>query len=263
VTHTVTVRIVGLPVEIHLQASEHHATLTRELALIGASDDPAAVPARVRDLADQMRAQYAGIGEEPQALMAAAAEAKVPTVDLVYELPADIVDGVKALDALLDELDAYCAAGQLLTLVTPPELANYRRWFLGEFIEQITTGRPPQPWRELPAGEVNEPNEQPGGAAASGVVRITGDLDFAGAALVRTELARRIDGGDATLEVDMAECGFIDSVGVSLLLTTRARCLERGGQLRITAVQRAVERTLVYAGVFDLLTEPDRPEAPS
>ena len=49
-------------------------------------------------------------------------------------------------DALLDEADDYCRAGEtLLTLATPAPALAFRRWFLGEFVRQAA-GEPPRPW---------------------------------------------------------------------------------------------------------------------
>jgi len=53
------------------------------------------------------------------------------TLKTTYQLPATVVDAVRALDAILDEADEYCLAGKhLLTLATPPDLVTFRRWYL-------------------------------------------------------------------------------------------------------------------------------------
>ena len=47
---------------------------------------------------------------------------------------------------MLEEADDYCRRGDhLLTLATPEEERRFRRWFIGEFVDQIE-GKPPTPW---------------------------------------------------------------------------------------------------------------------
>jgi anti-anti-sigma factor len=45
----------------------------------------------------------------------------------------------------------------------------------------------------------------------------------------------------------------VDSVGISLLLTTLARLRDSGGSLVLVNVNDAVRRTLHHAGIVDLL----------
>ena len=92
----------------------------------------------------------------PGAVLEAALRARREHVDLVYEVPPEIVDACQNLLALLDEADDYCLAGEhLVTLTSPPEVRAYREWFLREFIEQVA-GRPPTPWSQH-----QEPAERP------------------------------------------------------------------------------------------------------
>ena len=64
------------------------------------------------------------------------------------------------------------------------------------------------------------------------MIVIDDDLDLEGAAAVRGPLSNLLDGGVVHLTIDLAQCEFIDSVGISVLLTTREQLLSsRGGSL--------------------------------
>ena len=65
--------------------------------------------------------------------------------ELVFGVPASIVESVAELDAVLDEADQWCRQDQMLVLATPPDLVAYRRWYLEEFRRQVA-GESPRPW---------------------------------------------------------------------------------------------------------------------
>jgi hypothetical protein len=72
----------------------------------------------------------------------------VQEIDLLYRMPPDVADAVVRAEVLLDEADEYCRRGEhLLTLVTPPDLLELRRWFFAEFIGQ-PAGKEPMSWPE-------------------------------------------------------------------------------------------------------------------
>jgi hypothetical protein len=54
------------------------------------------------------------------------------------------------LDNLLDETDAYCAAGvELLSLEPASEVVTIRKWLIGEIVRQAE-GHPAVPWPDSP-----------------------------------------------------------------------------------------------------------------
>lgn len=143
----IEVRIVSLPVDVYLRAAEHNDELMREFALV-ASDgghDEAAVPTRLLALVDELRSRFSGFTTQPEAELREAAVRGDPTIDLFYLVPPDVARGAADLDRLLDEADAFCQAGDLLTLATPPEALAFRRWLLGEFVRQAA-GEAPAAW---------------------------------------------------------------------------------------------------------------------
>jgi hypothetical protein len=152
----VTVRIVDLPVELHARAREHSEGLQREFRLleeyVRQEGDPT-VPQRLLDLMQALRGSYGSFTVQQEDALDAAIDAGRPSLTLTFQVPADVADGARALGAMLDEADEFCRAGRhLLTLATPPELVAYRRWYLQQFVDQIT-GAPPVAWSAWASAE--------------------------------------------------------------------------------------------------------------
>jgi hypothetical protein len=146
----VTVRIVGLPVDLHARATEHGEELRREFALIAQglqhSDRPREMPRRLLSLISTLQGDYSGFTTEQEDLLDRAIESGWDTLDLTFHVPPSAADAALALGAVMDEADEYCREGKhLLTLATPPELVAYRQWYLREFVQQIG-GAEPTPW---------------------------------------------------------------------------------------------------------------------
>jgi hypothetical protein len=143
----VKIHIRGLPVELHLRAGQHYDELFREFTLLSDETVKDAVPTRVLAFVEQVQTRYAGfaVGNR-QEIGKAVAEGR-EAVDLVYRLPAAVGPVCADLLRHLEEADAFCRQGELLTLAAPPEVAGYVAWFLGEFIEQVE-GRAPTPYRD-------------------------------------------------------------------------------------------------------------------
>jgi hypothetical protein len=145
-----TVRLLGLPTQLHLRSSEHGDELMREFTYLRAqAEDPEAadVPARLLQLVEDLRIRFSGFSTRSQQEIEDAIAAGRPTVDVTYEVPRAVGQACVELGELLEEADRYCESGTyLLTLVTPAETIAYRRWFLDEFIRQAAGGEP-TPWK--------------------------------------------------------------------------------------------------------------------
>jgi anti-anti-sigma factor len=244
------VELRSVPLALARRSADHHATLMRELALVDASDDGTA-PRRLLALSTELQAKYSRLGEAQRARADAAVAAGADTIDLHYEVPADLADDMATLQVLLDEVDEFCRGGELVTLVTPPELMAYRQWVFGEFAAQLRGRGQPTEWRAAPIGGPQVPTDVDAGGFA--IITIDEDLDLEGSARARDEISRHLERGVTDLRVDLARCAFVDSVGISLLLTTLARLREAGGSLVLVNVSDAIKRTLHHAGILDLL----------
>jgi hypothetical protein len=147
VTETVEVRLLRLPLDIWQRTQEHVDGLLREFALI--AQDPearATTPGRLLDLIEQLTAGYGEFSEEQRRQMRAALERGEREIDLTYRIPPEAAGAAQQLGDMLDEADDYCQRGfHLLTLATPEEAVRFRRWFIGEFVDQVG-GRVPTPW---------------------------------------------------------------------------------------------------------------------
>jgi anti-anti-sigma factor len=251
------VRLVGLPVAIHRRAAEHGDAVNRELSLIAAADDDS-VPARLQALSEHLTAQYSAMSTAQREQLQEAMHSEAESIDLEYELPVEAADGAEELGRMLEEVDEYCRQGELLSLITPPDALAYRRWFLAEFARQLRDEAPPVPWADFAASESPEPPATAPDTVDGTplVVELSGALDLEGATTFRPVLAEAVDNGAAHLVIDLADCDFVDSVGLSLLLTTRARCIELGGSLRVENLQSFVRTTFTHAGILELLTDP-------
>jgi anti-anti-sigma factor len=278
----VSIRLLGVPLRVQAASAAHMEALQREFELIARSDgDAGTVPARLRTLIEELRARYGGMGEAQQAVMARAREAGQDTVDLTYEGPVAVADGARRLLDLLAEADEYCRAGTLITLATPPEELAFRQWFLGEFIRQVD-GHEPRRWSEFrsaapPGGGGAEPT--PASAASDpgagteptlgpypngweldfhdGVARLafTGELDLETAPTLREVVADVCRHDIDSVVVDLAGATFIDSVGLSVLLSTHLRLQDEGLTLGVvpSAPARRMFELAGVTGVLDLI----------
>lgn len=261
----VTVRLLGVPLDLRERSRVHVATLRRELALVEAGEE-ASAGSRLAELTDELQDRFGPFVAAPTAEADAARAAGRETVDLVLEVPVEAADAAERTARLLDEVDELCQRGELVTLVTPPDLVAFRRWVAEEVVEQIRHARPPRPWSGGPgaAGAAAQPRpvgseeEVPTIAGPSPDVDpivVDGDLDLLGAPAVRDAIAARLERGEHHLVVDLSDCGFLDSVGLSLLLTTRERCIAEGGSVRLIGVSDDVRELLRTVGVLELLVE--------
>ncbi len=142
----VTVRLLDFPLAEHVRSQEHGDELVREFFLIVQSEaEDRDVPERLLVLIDEINEEYGGLTVEPEEVRDAAIARGESYVDLLYRVPAQVKQTCLALDAIIDEIDDYCRAGQLLTLATPPDIREFWRWSFYEFVRQVD-GEPPIPW---------------------------------------------------------------------------------------------------------------------
>jgi hypothetical protein len=145
----VPIHIVDLPVAVHARAREHSDGLQREFRLVAEylrEEPEPSVPARLLELMTALSSSYGEFtGEQEEALEEAMAVGQ-ESLTLTFHVPPEAAGAALALGAMLDEADEFCRAGRhLLTLATPPELVEYRRWYLQQFVDQIA-GAAPVPW---------------------------------------------------------------------------------------------------------------------
>ncbi|HEX2384387.1 MAG TPA: STAS domain-containing protein [Acidimicrobiales bacterium] len=274
-TALMEVRLIGLPLDLQRTADAHYDALMREFELIRQSDSAGeTVPVRLLDLVDELTTRLDEFAEQPRAVLEAALESGEAAVDLVFQVPDDIVEACEQLLELLDKVDAYCSAGEhLVTLSSSPAVRAYREWFLGEFIEQ-GAGRSPTPWSaraeppnrpassastpiETPVNnETHEPESERWPTTVEGdkaTVMLAGELDLALAPSLRNHLNQVHSNGVRHFTLDAAGVSFIDSVGLSVLLALYRRCREEDGTVSLVRPSPSIRRTLEISGLLDVL----------
>lgn len=240
------------------------AALNREFALIRAVQaDEDSVPRQLNQLSQELDGRFRGFTGEAEALLSAALERGDASIDLAYEVPADAADASQRLGDLLDAADAYCRAGEyLITLATPNDALAYRRWFLGQFIDQIG-GRPPTPWpgstyaaaageqAGAPVATIISTDE----AGRTATVGLEGEIDLEQAPALRSLFAQLLLTGVCSVVLDGSQVTFIDSVGVGVVMALLARCQDSGGTVTVVNPSPRLRQTLVTVGVDDLLLD--------
>ncbi|HEX8582174.1 MAG TPA: hypothetical protein VF640_07590 [Acidimicrobiales bacterium] len=143
------VDLVGLPLDLHRRATEHSDDVTREFQLVAL--DPSTAPARLIALGEEVE-RYSRFTSGPGAQLEQALADGRATVDLRYEVPASAADAARRLGEVLDDVDEWCRAGGMLALAASDEVRTYRRWFIGQFVDQLS-GAEPVPWPDFAAGD--------------------------------------------------------------------------------------------------------------
>jgi len=103
-----------------------------------------------------------------------------------------------------------------------------------------------------------EPSQQDGAA----VLSVAGDVDAANAHLLREAVIAAIESGAPVLVVDLAQVGYVDSVGLGTLVVSLKRAAEQRTALRLIVTSPQIEKVLKITGlltVFDIYS--DQPSA--
>jgi anti-sigma regulatory factor (Ser/Thr protein kinase) len=139
-----TVRLLGMPVQVFAHYRIWYDELRRELRLLAlnhGSDYPLAQElSEITLQVEQERRQARGIDR----LDAAIARGD-DRVDLEYQVPPSAGTTMGRLQTLLEQVDVFCREQRLLTLEPGPQQIALRSWYLGEFTRQ-TAGEAPTPW---------------------------------------------------------------------------------------------------------------------
>jgi len=260
----VEVHLRGLPIDLWKRASAHQEAIQRELEIMRGSEPPDSVPNRLITLIEGFDARFGETSDPAWSELRAAADRGEKTMDLTIRVPGPASGAASELASMLDEVDEYCRAGDhLMTLATPPELVAFREWFLDEFIRQIEGGGEPLPWQEYRGQLGSQPDnsEQPATPRrGSETIVFEGSLDLATAGELRDSIQARRANDPGEIVVDLTNVGFVDSIGIGLLVTTHSRLQEEGVSLQLIVPPR-VKELLRLSGLIELLRPEDAPEA--
>ena len=238
----VEVKMLQVPVALWQQSSAHMDAVRREFDIIKADLPRDSVPHQLSELIESLDERFGRMAGPARQELYDAVERGDQEITLVYRLPPEVADGARQLEDLLDRVDEFCRREALLTLATPPDVLAFRRWYLGEFVRQIEEGQVPTPWE---AREGDDGQMQDEGAARvtttegnGRIVRFEGDLDLATAGALRDELLDARKNRAESLVVDLSAVKFVDSVGLSLLVTARNRLQEEGVEMRLVLPEK-------------------------
>jgi anti-sigma B factor antagonist len=239
----VQLELLNFPVDRFQRARQHAAAVQRELDVMrieGARTGR--FPRRSDEIIADLDTRFTGY-RATMDILDGLVEQGVDHADVeipVLGEPEERATAIQALADLLDEIDAYCEVGdQLLTVVTPPDLREFRTWLFAEVIGQLR-GASPSPWRADPERSAAAPVTPGRADGETVVVRESGDLDLGNAARVREKLQSAFTASDRDVTVDLTEVEFVDSVILSVFVTAHKRFATR-------------DRTLTFLVPPDLL----------
>ena len=217
--------LLNFPIDRFQRAIQHAAAVQRELDVLRVEDRAGRLPRRSDDIIGDLDSRFTGYRatmDTLDSLVAQGADHADVVIPVLGE-PEERAVAIQALADLLDEVDAYCEAGdQLLTVVTPPDLREFRTWLFAQVIGQLR-GAAPSPWAADPAPSAAAPVTASRAGGAPLVVRESGDLDLGDAARVREALQSAFTGSDSDVIVDLTEVEFVDSVILSVFVTAHKR----------------------------------------
>lgn len=258
----VEVHLRGVPVNMWIRASAHQEAIQRELEIMRASQPKESVPNRLMALIDDLDARFGGAGDQVWEELRAAAEHGKVSADVTFHLPPEAGLAARQLSSMLAEMDQFCREGDhLLTLATPSDLVEVREWILAEFTRQIDLGEDPLSWLQYrgDADRPPDPADRPS-LAGQGTEHISfdGSLDLATVGELRDLIQEKRARNPREIVVDLSGIGFIDSVGIGLLVTTHQRLEEEGVSLRLMVPPRLKE-LLRLTGLLEVLQPDDSP----
>jgi anti-sigma B factor antagonist len=82
------------------------------------------------------------------------------------------------------------------------------------------------------------------------VFRVNGELDHATAPDLRDPLNEAIENGARSILIDLTDCTFIDSTGLSVIVHSRSRVVEEhNGRLELCCPDPQIKRLLEITGI--------------
>ena len=83
-------------------------------------------------------------------------------------------------------------------------------------------------------------------------VHLRGELDLSTAPRLREELLRLSSDGATAVTVDLSELEFVDSTGLSVLITALKRLREKGGDMELRSPNPGTRRVLEITGLTEV-----------
>lgn len=90
------------------------------------------------------------------------------------------------------------------------------------------------------------------GAEPEYEIRLLGELDMSTAPQLRDELLRVVSDGARMVTVDLSELAFVDSTGLSVLITGLKRLRQQGGEMALRSPTPGTRRVLEITGLTEV-----------
>ena len=85
-------------------------------------------------------------------------------------------------------------------------------------------------------------------------VRLLGELDMSTAAQLRDELGRLASDGVGVVTLDLSDLAFIDSTGLSVLITALKHLRQQGGDLALRSPTPGTRKVLEITGLTEVFS---------
>lgn len=145
-----TIVLLGLPLDLWLEARAHHDTVLRDLALHIAAHADTSPSVELHTLADRARSWVSHrVAEVTEGATGVAPATPLTATglraDVVVEVEAAADVAFHALDELLDTAERLAGAGALLASPGAPSVVAVRRWVCAQALAQLG-GQAPTAW---------------------------------------------------------------------------------------------------------------------
>ncbi|MGH3361786.1 MAG: ATP-binding protein [Nocardioides sp.] len=139
------VRLAACPVRLSLRQDEHLDELVRELQLLRIDEGDTQSQALASQIEGLLMAP-AHARMTGRRIAQLADESGIEHVDVDMALPEEASAMVRELQTAVGAADRLCEELKLMTLASPPEIRDLRRWMTEEIVAQIEEGRAPVTW---------------------------------------------------------------------------------------------------------------------
>lgn len=140
------VELPGVPAKLFIESQNHQHDLLRELALMDIGNrwslTERELPHRVARLIGEILTDYADVRTVTRTQALDALGRGEETVTLRVPAKAGIVDALHRWLDLVEQADAFCAQGLLLTLPAPDDVRALRRWYVEVIDRQLRRDTP-------------------------------------------------------------------------------------------------------------------------
>lgn len=143
------VTLLDVPVALYREAQQRAEALLRELVLMAEHESGEQQDGPMRRLfrrADDGFADRLELTVRAASDMNAAHARGDAHVTLVYTLPERFAASTEVWARLMDDLDALCRDGTMLSVPSSPEAQRFAQWWCGELTRQLRDGAAPLSW---------------------------------------------------------------------------------------------------------------------